>query len=121
VINTNDKEGLKALSQHPIRNAFYEGICLRGNKRGIHGMLPGSRLLVGTVFNVGHKITGHFSVVTFTHRNRYPLAMYNQNITLSLFLSNFFYQGKKRFGKNVTDPHVVKLVDHVRFSLLVER
>jgi hypothetical protein len=45
--------------------------------------------------NVGHKITGHFSVATFAHRNRYPLAMYNQNITLSLFLSNLFYQGKK--------------------------
>jgi hypothetical protein len=27
VIDANDKEGLKALSQHPIRNAFYEGIC----------------------------------------------------------------------------------------------
>jgi hypothetical protein len=44
--------------------------------------------------NVGHKITGYFSVATFTLRNRYPLVMYNQNITLSLFLSNLFYQGK---------------------------
>jgi hypothetical protein len=26
VIGANDKEGLKALSQHPIRNAFYEAI-----------------------------------------------------------------------------------------------
>jgi hypothetical protein len=33
----------------------------------------------------------------------------------------FFDQGKKWFGENVTDPHVVQLVDHVRFSLLVKR
>jgi hypothetical protein len=46
VIDANDKEGLKALSQHPIQNAFYEGICLGGNKRGIHGMLPGEPLHV---------------------------------------------------------------------------
>jgi hypothetical protein len=71
--------------------------------------------------NVGHKITAYFLVATFTHRNRYPLAMYNQNITLSLFLSIFLNQGKKSFGENVTDPHVVQLVDHVRYSLLVER
>jgi hypothetical protein len=46
VIDANDKEGLKALSQHPIRNTFYEGICLGGNKRGIHGMPPGEPLHV---------------------------------------------------------------------------
>jgi hypothetical protein len=46
VIGANDKEGLKALSQHPIQNAFYEGICLGGNKRGIHGMTPGEPLHV---------------------------------------------------------------------------
>ena len=46
VIDANDKEGLKALSQHPIRNAFYEGICLGGNTRGIHGMSPGEPLHV---------------------------------------------------------------------------
>jgi hypothetical protein len=46
VIDANDKEGLKSLSQHPIRNAFYEGICLAGNRRGTHGMSPGEQLHV---------------------------------------------------------------------------
>jgi ribosomal protein L40E len=46
VIDANDKEGLKALSQHPIQNAFYEGICLGGNPRGIHGISPGEPLHV---------------------------------------------------------------------------
>jgi hypothetical protein len=46
VIDANDKVGLKALLQHPIRNAFYEGICLGGNKGGIHGMLLGEPLHV---------------------------------------------------------------------------
>jgi hypothetical protein len=66
VINTNDKEGLKALSQHPIRNAFYKGICLGGNKSGLYGMLPGEplhvlelglfkRTIKGFYVNLGYK------------------------------------------------------------------
>jgi hypothetical protein len=46
VIEANDKEGLKALSQHPIQNAFYEGICLGGKTRGIHGTSLGEPLHV---------------------------------------------------------------------------
>ncbi len=46
MIDAKDKEGLKALSQHPIQNAFYDGICLGGNTRGIHGMSPGEPLHV---------------------------------------------------------------------------
>jgi hypothetical protein len=46
VIDAKDKEGLKALSQHPIQNAFYDGICLGGNTRGIHGISPGEPLHV---------------------------------------------------------------------------
>jgi hypothetical protein len=46
VIDANDTEGRKALSQHPIRNAFYEGICLGRNGRGIRGMSPGEPLHV---------------------------------------------------------------------------
>jgi hypothetical protein len=65
-IDANDKEGLKVLSQHPIRNAFYEDICLGDNKRGIHGMSPGEPLHVlelglfkmmieGFYLNLGYK------------------------------------------------------------------
>jgi hypothetical protein len=46
LIDANDKEGLKAISQHPILNAFYTDICLGGNPRGIHGMTPGEPLHV---------------------------------------------------------------------------
>jgi hypothetical protein len=45
-IDANDKEALRSISQHPIRNAFYLGICLGGNLRGIHGMTPGEPLHV---------------------------------------------------------------------------
>jgi hypothetical protein len=66
VINANDKEDLKALSQHLIQTAFYEGICLGGNKRGIHGMSPAEPLHVlelglfkmmikGLCVNIGYK------------------------------------------------------------------
>jgi hypothetical protein len=33
-------QGLKSISQHPIRNAFYDGVCLGGNHHGVHGMTP---------------------------------------------------------------------------------
>jgi hypothetical protein len=46
VIDINDKEGLKALSQHPIQIAFYEAICLGRNTRGIHRMSTGEPLHV---------------------------------------------------------------------------
>jgi hypothetical protein len=46
LIDANDKEGLKSISQHPIVNAFYTAICLGGNLRGIHGMTPGEPLHV---------------------------------------------------------------------------
>jgi hypothetical protein len=45
-IDAKDKEALQSISQHPIRNAFYVGICLGGNIRGIHGMTPGEPLHV---------------------------------------------------------------------------
>jgi hypothetical protein len=46
LIEDNDLEGLKSISQHPIVNAFYCGICLGGNPRGIRGMTPGEPLQV---------------------------------------------------------------------------
>jgi len=39
-----DHQGLKNISQHPIRNAFLDGLCLGGSKRGIHGMTPAEPL-----------------------------------------------------------------------------
>jgi hypothetical protein len=37
-------QGLKHISQHPIRNAFYKWVCLGGNLRGVHGMTPAKPL-----------------------------------------------------------------------------
>ena len=44
LVSAGDLDGLKNISQHPIRNAFYEGVCLGGNPRGIHGMTPAEPL-----------------------------------------------------------------------------
>ncbi len=66
LIEDNDLDGLKSISQHPIANAFYRGICLGGNPRGIHGMTPGEPLHVleiglfkivieGLCVNLGYK------------------------------------------------------------------
>jgi hypothetical protein len=44
LIDAKDYGALKSISQHPIVNAFYRGICLGGNVRGIHGMSPGEPL-----------------------------------------------------------------------------
>ncbi len=42
--SAGDFTGLKNISQHPIRNAFYDGVCLGGNRRGVHGMTPAEPL-----------------------------------------------------------------------------
>ena len=44
LLAAGDFTGLKNISQHPIRNAFYNGVCLGGNHRGIHGMTPAEPL-----------------------------------------------------------------------------
>jgi hypothetical protein len=45
LIDTNNMEATNQ-SQQPIVNAFYRGICLGGNQRGIHGMTPSKPLHV---------------------------------------------------------------------------
>ncbi len=44
LVEAGDFVGLKNMSQHPIRDAFYAGVCLGGNLRGIHGMTPAEPL-----------------------------------------------------------------------------
>ncbi len=44
LLTAGDWQGLKHISQHPIRNAFYDGVCLGGNHRGVHGMTPAEPL-----------------------------------------------------------------------------
>ncbi len=46
LVDEEDFGGLKAISQHYVRNAFYEGICLGGHPNGIHGITPGEPLHV---------------------------------------------------------------------------
>jgi hypothetical protein len=65
LVDAEDHGGLKAMSQHYVRNAFYEGICLGGHPNGIHGITPGEPLHVvdlgnfkganeGFIENLGH-------------------------------------------------------------------
>jgi hypothetical protein len=44
LLAAGDFTGLKKISQHPIRNAFYDGVCLGGNRCGIHGMMSAELL-----------------------------------------------------------------------------
>jgi hypothetical protein len=46
LLANGDMEGLKTMSQHPVRNVFYNGVCLGGNCHGIHGMTPAEPLIV---------------------------------------------------------------------------
>ena len=46
LVNARNKQALQTISQHPIRNAFYHGLCLGGNPRGIYGMTPAEPLHV---------------------------------------------------------------------------
>ena len=44
LVEAGEFVGLKNMSQQPIRDAFYAGVCLGGNLRGIHGMTPAEPL-----------------------------------------------------------------------------
>jgi hypothetical protein len=66
LIDTNNLDALKSISQHPIVNTFYQGIYLGGNPCGIHGMTPSKPLHVlkiglfkivieGSCVNLGYK------------------------------------------------------------------
>jgi hypothetical protein len=47
LVVSNDLEGLKAMSQHTLKNAFYNSkLDIGRNPRGIHGMTPGEPLHV---------------------------------------------------------------------------
>jgi hypothetical protein len=46
LVDADDHDGLKSISQHYVRNAFYDGICLGGHPHGIHGITPGEPLHV---------------------------------------------------------------------------
>jgi hypothetical protein len=47
LVVSNDLEGLKAMSQHPLKNAFYNSkLNIGRNPRGIHGTTPGEPLHV---------------------------------------------------------------------------
>jgi hypothetical protein len=65
LVEANDYAGLQKISQHYVRNAFYEGICLGGHPNGVHGITPGEPLHVidlgnykdanqGFIENLGH-------------------------------------------------------------------
>ena len=41
LVDANDHVELQGISQHYVRNNFYEGICLGGHPNGIHGITPG--------------------------------------------------------------------------------
>jgi hypothetical protein len=75
VIDANDKGLIKSISQYPIRNAFYEGICLGGNTRGMHEMTPDKPLHVLEVGLFKLMIEGSYVFYTtsqgWMHTQRY--------------------------------------------------
>jgi hypothetical protein len=65
LVDAQDYAGLKKISQHYVRNAFYDGICLGGHPNGVHSITPGEPLHVldlgefkganfGFIVNLGH-------------------------------------------------------------------
>jgi hypothetical protein len=65
-VDSDDYDGLKAISQHYVCNVFYQGICLGGHPQNIHGISPGELLHVidlglfkgctlEFIVNLGHK------------------------------------------------------------------
>jgi hypothetical protein len=73
LVDVNDYAGLQAISQHYVRNAFYEGICLGGHPNGIHGITPGEPLHVVDLGNFKGATQGFMENLGFNPAtNSYP-------------------------------------------------
>ena len=61
LVEANDVAGLKNISQHGVRNAFYNSrLDVGGNIRGIHGMTPGEPLHVVDLGILGYSLEGFY-------------------------------------------------------------
>jgi hypothetical protein len=67
-----DVTGLKNMLQHPICNAFYEGVCLGGNPRGIHGMTPAEPLHLLELDLFKYTIEGFCVALGFNPKSKSP-------------------------------------------------
>jgi hypothetical protein len=73
LVVSNDLEGLKAMSQHPLKNAFYNPKLDIGQKpRGIHGMTPGKPLHVLDLGLFKYGLEGFFICLGMNPKSKAP-------------------------------------------------
>jgi hypothetical protein len=116
VIGANDKEGLKTPSQPPIRNTFYLGIYLGGNKRVIHGMSPGEPLHVLELGLFKMMIEGFYVNLGYKPGSKsYPKILQLLNVWARKIGSAFGHQRDRKMPRTYF-PNVVtggnKLAGH---------
>jgi hypothetical protein len=73
LVVSNDLEGLKAMSQHPLKNAFYNSkLDIGRNPRGIHGMTPGEPLHVVDLGLFKYGLEGFFICLGMNPKSKAP-------------------------------------------------
>jgi hypothetical protein len=73
LVVSNDLEGLKAMSQHPLKNAFYNSkLDIGRNPRGIHGMTPAEPLHVVDLGLFKYRLEGFFICLGMNLESKAP-------------------------------------------------
>jgi hypothetical protein len=73
LVVSDDLEGLKAMSQHPLKNAFYNSkLDIGCNPRGIHGMTPGEPLHVVDLGLFKYGLEGFFICLGMNPKSKAP-------------------------------------------------
>jgi hypothetical protein len=73
LVVSNDLEGLQAMSQHPLKNAFYNSkLDIGWNPRGIHEMTPGEPLHVVDLGLFKYGLEGFFICLGMNPKSKAP-------------------------------------------------
>ncbi len=79
LVKANDLEGLKVISQHNVRNAFYHpDLNIGVNPRGIHGMTPGEPLHVVDLGLFKYGLEGFFICLGQNPKSKAPCKILMQ-------------------------------------------
>jgi hypothetical protein len=89
LISAGDFNGLKNISQHPIRNAFYDGVCMGGNRRGIHGMTPAEPLHLLELGLFKYAIEGFCVCLGYTPKSKSTPKILKEIDTMARLIGKF--------------------------------
>ncbi len=90
LVLSNDLERLKAMSQHPLKNAFYNTkLDIGRNPRGIHGMTPGEPLHVVDLGLFKYGLEGFFICLGMNPKSKAPCKILMELDSMARHIGRF--------------------------------